>query len=59
MTCGRCHRQIRGAHSWFMGHPFGPVCAKKMGLQPECVGRAIAAVRDTKTLDLFEGLDHA
>jgi hypothetical protein len=59
MTCGRCHRRIKGAHSWLMGYPLGPVCAKKMGLQSEREGRAKAVVRDTKTMDLFEGLDHA
>jgi hypothetical protein len=54
MTCARCHRQIKGAHSWHMGHPFGPVCAQKMALTNERKGRAKPVVRDTKTLDLFE-----
>ncbi len=55
MTCDRCHRRIKGAYSWFMGYPFGPVCAKKMALTPDKKDRAAKVVRDDKTKDLFEG----
>jgi hypothetical protein len=36
-----------------MGHPFGPVCAKLLGVAPERK-TASKTVRDEKTQDLFE-----
>jgi hypothetical protein len=36
-----------------MGHPFGPVCAKLMGVAPERK-TASKTVRDEKTQDLFQ-----
>jgi hypothetical protein len=61
MKCARCHRSIKGATSWLMGHPFGPVCAKLMGVAPERK-TASKTVRDEKTNDLFgeqdENLDY-
>lgn len=53
LTCARCRRRIKGAYSWHMGHPFGPVCAKKLDLSRGTKDRAAKAVRDTQTLDLF------
>lgn len=55
LTCARCRRRrrIKGAYSWHMGHPFGPVCAKKMDLARETKDRAAKVVRDTETRDLF------
>ena len=53
MKCARCHRSIKGATSWLMGYPFGPVCAKLMGVAPERK-TASKTVRDDKTQDLFQ-----
>ena len=53
MRCARCQRSIKGAFTWHLGYPIGPVCAEKMALKPEKKERA-KVVRDTKTLDLFK-----
>jgi hypothetical protein len=55
MKCARCNRRLTGAFTKYLGQPFGPVCAKKMALTPEKKDRAARVVRDTQTLDLFEG----
>jgi hypothetical protein len=54
MTCARCRRRLKGAFTKYLGQPFGPVCAKMMGLKPERKDRAKAAVRDQKTIDMFK-----
>lgn len=51
MKCARCNRSIKGATVWYMGHPFGPVCAKLLALDKEKTKAKV--VRDTRTLDLF------
>lgn len=53
LKCASCGRRIKDAYSWLIGHPFGPVCAKKLDLSREAKNRATRVVRDTKTLDLF------
>jgi hypothetical protein len=55
MKCARCNRRLKGAFTKYLGQPFGPVCAKKMALTPDKKDRAARVVRDTQTLDLFEG----
>ena len=52
MRCARCHRSIKGAFTWHLGHPIGPVCAEKMALKDK--KERARVVRDTKTLDLFK-----
>jgi hypothetical protein len=55
ISCARCNRRLKGAFTKYLGQPFGPVCAKIMGLKPAQKDRAGRVVRDTQTLDLFEG----
>ena len=59
MRCAQCQRRIKGAFTWFMGHPFGPVCAKNMALTKTSEPRATKVVRDTLTLDLFGEVTNA
>jgi hypothetical protein len=51
MRCARCHRSIKGAFTWHLGYPFGPVCAEKMALTDK--KERARVVRDNQTLDLF------
>jgi hypothetical protein len=51
MKCARCNRKIKGATVWYLGHPFGPVCAKLLALDKE--KKRAKVVRDNRTFDLF------
>ena len=53
MKCARCRRALKGAFTWYQGHPFGPVCAEKMALTPKKKEHA-KVVRDNQTRDLFK-----
>jgi len=52
MICARCKRQIKGASEWYLGKPFGPVCAQILALTTSS-GQKSRAKRDSETLDLF------
>ena len=55
--CARCERFTFSPAIVIGGQPFGPVCARKAGLiEPKRRSRASEAERDTKTMELFEGV---
>lgn len=55
--CARCERFTFSPAIVIGGQPFGPVCARKAGLiEPKRRRRASEAERDTKTMELFEGV---
>lgn len=55
--CARCERFTFLPAIVIGGLPFGPVCARKAGLiEHKRRRRASDAERDTKTMDLFEGV---
>ena len=55
--CVRCKRVTLLPAVVIGAQPFGPVCARKAGLiEPKRRRRASEAERDTKTMELFEGV---
>ena len=55
--CARCKRVTLLPAVVFGAQRFGRVCAKKAGLiEPKRRRRASEAERDTKTMELFEGV---
>jgi hypothetical protein len=52
MRCARCRRSIKGAFTWHLGYPIGPVCAEKMALTNK--KERAKVVRDNQTFDLFK-----
>ena len=55
--CARCVRVTFSPAVVIGTQPFGPVCARKAGLiEPKRRRRASEAERDTKTMELFEGV---
>ena len=55
--CARCKRVTILPAVVIGTQPFGPVCARKAGLiEPKRRRRASEAERDTKTMELFEGV---
>ena len=55
--CARCGRVTFLPAVVIGTQPFGPVCARKAGLiEPKTRRRASDAERDTRTMDLFEGV---
>lgn len=55
--CARCKRVTLLPAVVIGAQRFGRVCAKKAGLiEPKHRRRASEAERDTKTMDLFEGV---
>ena len=54
--CARCGRVTFLPAVVIGAQPFGPVCARKAGLIESKRRRASEAERDTKTMELFEGV---
>lgn len=54
--CARCKRVTLLPAVVIGAQPFGPVCARKAGLIEPKRRRASEAERDTKTMELFEGV---
>ena len=55
--CARCKRFTFSPAAVIGTQPFGRVCARKAGLiEPKRRRRASEAERDTKTMELFEGV---
>ena len=55
--CARCGRATFSPAIVIGGLPFGPVCARKAGLiEPKRRRRASEVERDTKTMELLEGV---
>ncbi|OYD50699.1 hypothetical protein [Acidovorax kalamii] len=58
LHCARCGRITLHPVVVIGAQPFGRVCARKAGLvEPKRRGRASEACRDTRTLDLFGGIN--